>query len=89
MNLPIFLLDVGPSPSVVGAAIAAAFLLVFLGVAFVAFMALKKTVKMAFRMTVVAVILLIAVVGSVSLFYFASTGGSPRLKPPVDRPTRK
>jgi hypothetical protein len=64
--------------------IAAAFFLVLAGAAYIAFKALKKTVKMAFRMTVVAVILLIAVVGSISLWYF-STDVTPKLKPPASR----
>ena len=68
----------------IGVVVAAAFFLVFIGVAFVAFKALKKTVKMAFRMAVVSVILVIAIIGSVSLWYF-SGGGSPKLKPPATR----
>ena len=78
------LFDVAPSGSVIGAVVGAVFLLVFLAVAFVAFKALKKTVKMAFRMAIVGVILLIAVVGSVSLWYFSSDA-SPKLKPPAER----
>lgn len=84
MSFLTFLFDIAPSGGVVGAIVAVAFLLVFLGVAFVAYLALKKTVKMAFRLAVVGVILVIAVAGSVSLWYFSS-GGSPRLKPPVER----
>lgn len=80
--------DVAPSGGVIGAVFAAAFLLVFLAVAFIAFKALKKTVKMAFRVAIVGVILLIALVGSTALWYFSS-GGSPKLKPPVERPARK
>lgn len=81
-------LDVAPSGGMIGAIVAVSFFLVFLGVAWVAFKALKKTAKMAFRMIVVAVILLIAVVGSISLWYFSS-GGSPKLKPPAERPVRR
>jgi apolipoprotein N-acyltransferase len=84
MNSLAILFDVAPSGGVIGAVVGAVFLLVFLGVAFVAFKALKKTVKMAFRMAIVGVILLIAVVGSVSLWYFSSDA-SPKLKPPVER----
>ena len=76
--------DIAPSVGVMGGVVAAAFFLVFLGVAFVAYKALRKTAKMAFRMAVVGIILLIAVAGSFSLWYFSS-GGSPRLKPPVER----
>ena len=80
----LILFDIAPSGSVIGAVVAVAFLLVFLGIAFVAYLALRKTVKMAFRLAVVGVILVIALAGSVSLWYFSS-GGSPRLKPPVER----
>jgi apolipoprotein N-acyltransferase len=84
MSIFTFFFDVAPSGGTIGAVVAVSFLLVFLGVAFVAFKALKKTVKMAFRLAVVGVILLIALAGSVSLWYFSS-GGSPKLKPPVER----
>lgn len=77
-------LDVAPSGGMIGGIVAISFFLVFLAVAYVAFKALKKTAKMAFRMIVVGVILLIAVAGSTTLWYFSS-GGSPKLKPPVDK----
>lgn len=60
------------------------FFLIFAGVAYVAFRILKKTAKMAVRMLVVALILLIAVVGSVSFWWFSSSG-TPKLKPPATR----
>lgn len=86
MNL-LFLFDVAPSGTVIGGIVAAAFFFLFLGVAFVAFKALKRTVKMALRMSIVAVILLIGVVGSISLWYFSSAK-SPKLKPPKPTATR-
>lgn len=84
MSFTAFFFDIAPSANTIGAIVAVSFLLVFLGVAFVAFKALKKTVKMAFRVAVVGVILVIAIAGSVSLWYFSS-GGTPKLKPPVER----
>lgn len=60
------------------------FFLIFAGVAYVAFRILKKTAKMAIRMFVVALILLIAIAGSVSLWYFSGSG-APKLKPPANR----
>lgn len=80
----ILFLEIAPSGGMIGAIVAVSFFLVFLGVAYVAFKALKKTAKMAFRVIVVGVILLIAVAGSTTLWYFSS-GGSPKLKPPVDK----
>jgi len=84
MSVLTLLLQTAPSGSTIGIVVGAAFFLLFLGVAFVAYKALKKTVKMAFRMTVVAIILIIAVAGSVSLWYF-SGGGTQKQKPPTQR----
>ena len=78
------LLDIAPSGSVVGVGVAVAFFLLLAGAAYIAFRALKKTVKMAIRMAVVAAILVIAVAGSLSLWYFSSEA-TPKLKPPVER----
>lgn len=86
MNV-LFLFDVAPSGTVIGGVIGVAFFFLFLGVAFVAFKALKKTVKMALRMSIVAVILLIGIVGSIALWYLSSAK-SPRLKAPKPVPTR-
>ena len=75
-------LDVSPVAGGIGIFAAVAFFLVFLAVAFIAFKMLKKTVKMAFRIVIVAVILAVAVAGSVALW--GLSGGSSQ-KP---RPTR-
>lgn len=75
-----FALDIGT----MGVIVAVSFFLVFLGIAYVAYKALRKTAKMAFRLAVVSVILAIAIAGSASLWYF-SGGGSPKLKPPVEK----
>ena len=80
----VLLAETAPSTATIGAIVAISFLLLFLGVAFVAYKALKRTVKMAVRMTIVGVILAIAVVGSLSLWYFSS-GGTPKMKPPAER----
>ena len=73
-------LDANPIGGGIGIFAAVAFFLVFLAVAFIAFKMLKKTVKMAFRITIVVIILAIAVAGSVSFWWLGSS------KPP--RPTR-
>ena len=81
------LLDIAPevtSNGMFAAGTAAVFFVLVAGAAYIAFRALKKTVKMAFRMAIVASILVIAIVGSISLWYF-STDGSPKLKPPANR----
>lgn len=78
------MLDAAPSGGVIAVVIAVSFFLVLAGAAYIAFKALKATVKMAVRMVVVAVILVIAVVGSISLWYFSSDV-TPRQKPPAER----
>jgi flagellar basal body-associated protein FliL len=59
---------------------AVVFFLVFAGVAYIAFRLLKKTVKMAFRMAIVAVILVIAIAGSVSFWWLGSSKHTPKVK---------
>ena len=81
------LLDIAPTSAnngMVVIAIAVSFFLVLAGAAYIAFKALKKTAKMAIRMFIVAAILVIAVVGSVSLWYFSSDV-TPKQKPPANR----
>lgn len=77
-------LDVSPEPGGVGTFAAVAFLLVFLGLAFVVFKLLKKSVKMAFRMVIVAVMVAIAIAGSAFFLILGarSGGGGGRLRPP-------
>lgn len=53
--------------------------------AFFAYVTLRKTVKMAFRLAIVAIILIIALVGSASFWWFSS--GSKPTKP-RSAPTR-
>lgn len=46
------------------------FVLVMLGIAFISFRVLKRTVKLAFRLLLVLVLLLAAATGAVMLLYF-------------------
>ncbi len=64
--------------------LAAAFFLLFLGIAYIVFRLLRRTVKMVFRIAVVAIILAVAVAGCVSLWALGK--GSP--KPPRQSRTR-
>ena len=52
-----------------------AVIFIILGTAFFSFVMLRKTVKMAIRLVIVGVILLIAIVGSVSFLWFSSGSG--------------
>lgn len=55
------------------------FFIIFAFIAFIAFKALKKTFKLAIRMTLVAVILLIAIVGGIYLWM--SSDSKPASRP--------
>jgi hypothetical protein len=65
----------------IGLAAGAIFFAALAATAFVVFKLLRKTVKMAFRVTIVAVILTVAVVGSISLWWFGS-GKTTRMERP-------
>ncbi|MBK9527840.1 MAG: hypothetical protein IPO41_05870 [Acidobacteria bacterium] len=77
------LFDAAPVTGGIAIFAGVAFFFVFLAIAFFVFKMLKKTVKMAFRVVIVAVILAIAVAGSIFLFA-AGTVKGPR---PTPRPT--
>ena len=64
----------------IGVFAAIVFFLIFLAVAFVAFKLLKRSVKMAFRMAIVAIIIAVAIAGSFALYMF-STAKTPRPTP--------
>ena len=74
------LLDVSPLGGGIGIFAGVVFFLVLLGVAFIAFKMLKRTVKMAFRMAIVGVIVVIAIAGSIAFFWIGSSK-SPRPQP--------
>jgi uncharacterized protein YqhQ len=80
MNNLAFLFDVRVEPAIGGSGIGIvagiAVFLIFAGVAVVAFFMVKKTVKMAIRMMIVAAILLIAIVGGISFWMFSSSSKS-------------
>ena len=69
----IFLLDAAPLGGGIGIFVGIAFFLVLAAAAFIAFKMLKKTVKMAFRMAIVAIILAVAIVGSISFWWLSSS----------------
>lgn len=73
--------------SIIGIFAAVIFFLIFTGIAVFAYKMLKRTVKMAFRMVIVAAILLIAGIGSLALFYGVQST-QPRQNRPPPRQTR-
>lgn len=70
------LLDVAPLGGGIGLIAAAAFFLIFVAIAFIAFKLLRKTFKMAVRMMIVLIILAIAIAGSISLWTLGNGGKS-------------
>ncbi|HMJ07497.1 MAG TPA: hypothetical protein VK468_00735 [Pyrinomonadaceae bacterium] len=76
--------DVGTSTGMTALAAGALFFVVFAAVAYIAFRLLRKTVKMAFRMAVVAAVLLAAVAGVASFWWFTSSP-SPKPRPGAAR----
>lgn len=70
------------SPFAIGFAVV--ILLIAAAAAFFSFVMLRKTVKMAIRFVIVAVILVIAVIGTISFLWFSS-GNSPKQPPPAPR----
>ena len=83
-----FLFDIAPAGGI-GVFVALAFFFIALASSVFAFIMLRKTLKMAFRMLIVAVILLIAVFGSGALFLFIqpSSKGRGPVQQPANRPT--
>ena len=87
MNNTRLLFDVRVEPGLladtgsIGIVAGVAFFLVVAALAVVAFFIVKRTVKMAIRMAIVGAILLIALVGGISFWMFASDSK------PATRPT--
>ena len=80
-----FLFDVAPlGGGAIGIFLAVAFFLIFAGIAAFAFFMIRRTVKMAIRMVIVGLILLIAFIGSLALWF--GIGSSPA-KPNRPRPS--
>ncbi len=63
------------------------FVIFILAVAAATFFVLKRALKMAIRAAIVALILLIAIVGSASLWWF-STDNAPVKNPPASKKSR-
>ena len=83
----LFFLDVAPAGAgAIGVVFAVGFFLMLAGAAFIAYKSLRKTMKWAFRIAIVVGILVVALVGSITLWWYSSTGNTPRQKPPASRP---
>lgn len=79
-----FLFDIGFPGGSIGAGVAIGFLFLSGAVAYVAYRLLRKTVKLALRLAIVAVILTIGFVGTMAFFYMGS-GSAGRSVPAPSR----
>ncbi len=85
----IFLFDMAPIGGLIGAAAGVVFFLIAAAVALFAFFFLRKSVKMAVRLVVVGVILIVAIAGGISLMYLGYLSSErPRPGPPPRVRTR-
>ena len=78
----ILLFDVAvPESSSIIAGAGVVFLIAIAAVAYIAFRIFRKTMKMAFRMAVLAAVLVFALGGSVGLWWFGTSKPAPRPAP--------
>lgn len=70
-----------------GVVAAVVFFILMIGVAMVVFSMIRRTVKLAFRLLIVGVLLLIAIAGASSLWWF-SGANSAKTRPANSRQTR-
>ena len=92
MTTNLLFLDAAPVGPFLGLFAGVVFVLICVGVAITAFLLLRKTLKMAFRMAIVGVILLIAIVGAIVCVYLGVlSSDSPRPTPqrPQASPARR
>ena len=84
------LLDVPAVSSVEIVGVAVGFILLIACVvgAFLVFTMMKRTLKMAFRLAIVGVLLVIGLVGGVSLWWFSQGSSQPAKRPANVRPNR-
>lgn len=86
MNGSMLILDIGfPGGGVFALGLGIGFFIVLAAAAFIVFRLLRKTLRLAFRIAIVAVIMAIAGFGSIALLWFGS-GVSERPRP---TPVRK
>ena len=77
--------DVASPGAAIGLAAAAGFLLIAMAVAYVVFRMLRKSVKMALRLAIVMVILVVGFVGTLAFIYAGSGGSGPKGRPAPSR----
>lgn len=75
--MSILLFDIGPPGGSIGIGIMIAGFFVLAAIAYVVFRLLRKTVRIAFRLAIVAAILIIGLIGAMMFFYLGSGSGTP------------
>lgn len=85
------LFDIPPVSAGIGVFAGVAFFFVLIAVAFIVFKMLKRTMKMAFRIAIVGIILAIAAIGAIAIFAlgyggFGRGSGQPPKRPAVVQP---
>lgn len=86
MNNSLLFLDAAPVGGAIGAVFAVVFFLVLAGAAFIAYKSLRKTVKWAVRIAIVAAILIVALVGSITLWWYGTSKPTRPERPPRTQP---
>jgi apolipoprotein N-acyltransferase len=85
MNFCAALAQTIPSAGTFGMVAGIVFFLIFIAIAYVAFRILKRTVKTGIRIVIVLIILVVAVIGSASLFWLETGSTKPRPSPARSR----
>jgi Kef-type K+ transport system membrane component KefB len=87
MNHVLLFFDAAPTGGTIGAIFGVAFFLLIAGAAFIAWKSLRKTVKWAVRIAIVVALLVIALVGSITLWWYSSSkpARAPRPGPTAPR----
>lgn len=83
--MSLLLFDIGVPGGTTGLVAAFGFLFILVAVAYIVFRLLRKTVKMAFRMAVVATVLFTFAVGGVALYWFGVGSSSKPARPAPSR----
>jgi hypothetical protein len=89
MNFLLF--DISPIASPVGIFVGIAIFFIGLAAAVITYKMLKKSVKMAIRIMIVAAILIAALIGMIAFFIFGGGGGNRNRRdfPPTPTPTQR
>ncbi len=84
------LFDIPPVESSVGIGVFSLIaVIILLTLGFIGFIMIRKTIKMAIRMAIVAVVLIVALVGSVAFYMLSSSNqGTTKSRPNAVKPTK-